>query len=80
MRGFVAEPPATFGGPWTLEKLQILRAYLDAYTTALQKRTGRTLDNQVWDQMPNRSLYLTASASSRAAISSSDNPSTSPRT
>ena len=27
---------ATFGGKWTQEKLQILRSYLDAYTTALK--------------------------------------------
>ena len=30
--------PPTFGGPWTQEKLEILRRYLDAYTTALKKR------------------------------------------
>ncbi|MYC30539.1 MAG: three-Cys-motif partner protein TcmP [Chloroflexi bacterium] len=29
---------ATFGGPWTQQKLEILRAYLDAYTTALRDR------------------------------------------
>ena len=27
---------ATFGGPWTQQKLEILRRYLDAYTTALK--------------------------------------------
>ena len=27
-----------FGGPWTEEKLEILRAYLDAYTTALKNQ------------------------------------------
>ena len=27
-----------FGGPWTEEKLAILRAYLDAYTTALKNQ------------------------------------------
>ena len=26
----------SFGGPWTIEKLEILRRYLDAYTTALK--------------------------------------------
>ena len=31
-----------FGGPWTQEKLEILSAYLDAYTTALKNR-GFTL-------------------------------------
>ena len=25
-----------FGGPWTIEKLDILEAYLDRYTTALK--------------------------------------------
>ena len=29
---------ATFGGPWTLEKLRILEKYLDAYTTVLKKQ------------------------------------------
>ena len=28
-----------FGGPWTEQKLAILRAYLDAYTTVLKKRS-----------------------------------------
>ena len=28
----------TFGGPWTLEKLEILERYLDSYTTALKDR------------------------------------------
>ncbi len=41
MRGFIAEPAATYGGPWTLKKLQILRAYLDAYTTALKNQPFR---------------------------------------
>ena len=27
----------SFGGPWTQEKLEIISAYLDAYTTALKK-------------------------------------------
>ena len=31
-----------FGGPWTQDKLRILHAYLDAYTTALKNR-GFTL-------------------------------------
>ena len=34
---------ATYGGPWTLEKLQILRAYLDAYTTALKNQPFRLM-------------------------------------
>ncbi len=33
----VAEPRASYGGPWTREKLEILKKYLDAYTTALKK-------------------------------------------
>ena len=41
MPGFVAEPPETFGGPWTLRKLRILREYLDAYTTALKSQNFR---------------------------------------
>ena len=28
----------SFGGPWTRDKLEILRLYLDAYTTALKKQ------------------------------------------
>ena len=32
----VAEPQASYGGPWTIEKLDILKNYLDAYTTALK--------------------------------------------
>ena len=34
----IAEPGSSFGGPWTLEKLDILERYLDAYTTALKKQ------------------------------------------
>lgn len=41
--GFVAEPAETYGGPWTLEKLQILRAYLNAYTTALKNQPFRLM-------------------------------------
>ena len=33
----VAEHRASYGGPWTIEKLNILETYLDAYTTALKK-------------------------------------------
>ena len=32
---------ASFGGTWTREKLDILRGYLDAYTTALKKQPFR---------------------------------------
>lgn len=32
----IAEPGASYGGPWTIEKLDILERYLDAYTTALK--------------------------------------------
>ena len=28
----------SFGGPWTNDKLEILRRYLDAYTTALKNQ------------------------------------------
>lgn len=34
----ISEPPTTYGGPWTREKLNILESYLDAYTTALKKQ------------------------------------------
>ena len=34
----VYEPGASYGGPWTIEKLNILEKYLDAYTTALKKK------------------------------------------
>ena len=37
MTNQVAEPRATYGGKWTIEKLKILERYLDAYTTALKK-------------------------------------------
>lgn len=32
-----------FGGEWTREKLEILRRYLDAYTTALKKQPFKLL-------------------------------------
>ena len=32
----IAEPVTNYGGPWTLEKLNILESYLNAYTTALK--------------------------------------------
>lgn len=41
--GFIAEPGEPYGGPWTLEKLQILRAYLNAYTTALKNQPFRLM-------------------------------------
>ncbi len=34
---------ATFGGPWTQQKLEILRGYLDAYTTALKDQRFRLI-------------------------------------
>ena len=36
-RGFLRMTLPHFGGPWTQEKLRILRRYLDSYTTALKK-------------------------------------------
>ena len=33
----------SFGGPWTQEKLEILRRYLDAYTTALKNQPFRLI-------------------------------------
>ena len=32
------EPRGSYGGQWTIEKLNILETYLDAYTTALKKQ------------------------------------------
>ena len=43
LRGFVAEPARTYGGPWTVEKLEILEAYLNAYTTALKNQPFRLM-------------------------------------
>ena len=37
------EPAVRFGGPWTKEKLDILEAYLDSFTTALKRRPFRLL-------------------------------------
>ena len=34
----VAEPTENYGGSWTVEKLEILERYLDAYTTALKNQ------------------------------------------
>ena len=31
----------TFGGDWTIDKLEILRRYLDAYTTALKEQPSK---------------------------------------
>ncbi len=39
MTGQAAEPRSSFGGPWTLKKLDILESYLDAYTTALKNQS-----------------------------------------
>ncbi len=38
MTGQTPEPRSSFGGPWTLDKLNILERYLDAYTTALKNQ------------------------------------------
>ena len=42
----------SFGGPWTQEKLDILRRYLDVYTTALKNRPFRLI------YLPSRQLSL----------------------
>lgn len=34
----IAEPATSYGGPWTLEKLDILEEYLDAYTKVLKEK------------------------------------------
>ena len=39
----VAEPGANYGGPWTIEKLNILEKYLGAYTTALKNTTFKLM-------------------------------------
>lgn len=39
----VAEPQASYGGQWTIEKLNILERYLDAYTTALKNQSFNLL-------------------------------------
>ena len=39
----IAEPSGKYGGSWTIEKLEILRRYLDAYTTALKKQPFRLM-------------------------------------
>ena len=39
----VAEPQASYGGQWTIEKLNILERYLDAYTTALKNQSFKLL-------------------------------------
>ncbi len=36
MKDSIAEPPANYGGSWTIKKLDILEKYLNAYTTALK--------------------------------------------
>ncbi len=38
MTNQIAEPRASYGGRWTIEKLNILEKYLDAYTTALKNK------------------------------------------
>jgi three-Cys-motif partner protein len=35
----VAEPRTRYGGSWTIEKLEILERYLDAYTRALKNKS-----------------------------------------
>ena len=39
----LAEPKNRYGGPWTLEKLDILERYLDAYTTALKNKSFKLM-------------------------------------
>ena len=39
----VAESPQTSGGDWTREKLDLIEAYLDAYTTALKSQPFRLI-------------------------------------
>lgn len=39
----IAESRAQFGGSWTIEKLEILESYLDAYTTVLKNKPFKLL-------------------------------------
>ena len=39
----IAEPKTQFGGSWTIEKLEILERYLDAYTTVLKNTPFKLL-------------------------------------
>ena len=39
----ISEPPTSYGGQWTLEKLNILESYLIAYTTALKKQNFKLM-------------------------------------
>ncbi len=39
----IAEPGADYGGKWTIEKLDILENYLDAYTTALKHQSFKLM-------------------------------------
>ena len=39
----VAEPVERYGGDWTKEKLDILKKYLDAYTTALKNKSFKLM-------------------------------------
>ena len=41
MTGNPGSSPNSFGGQWTIEKLDILKRYLDAYTTALKNQPFR---------------------------------------
>ena len=43
MRDQVAEPRASYGGSWTIKKLEILEKYLGAYTTALKNTTFKLM-------------------------------------
>ena len=38
MTGTFESTSSSFGGQWTIDKLNILKSYLDAYTTALKNQ------------------------------------------
>ena len=83
-------PSQSFGGPWTQQKLEVLRKYLDAYTTALKKQsfdllyldafagTGyRTLAQQVhatFEPFVERQAEAFLDGSARIALEVKDKP------
>ncbi len=70
MAGAPEPSPANFGGRWTIEKLDILRRYLDFYTTALKNRPYRLMYIDAFAGTGNVSLR-TADDDARAFIDGS---------
>ena len=63
---------SSFGGPWTEQKLEILRRYLDAYTTALKGQGFQLIyidafaGAGAW--LPVRDILLTTMAISKICV------------